>query len=271
MEELSLGMRENPEIPDWTARDPVDTAFTKPENGAYHIHASAALRFMYCENGFIRHVNSYRPEGNRKIHIHSNGIRLDYSRQITVTGCDWHNPQYRGGGGNGYLYTLNCNDSVIRDSSATNGRHNFDFQNMHTAGNVVYNCTIRDGAIPSDFHMYLSPGNLIDSVTCDGDYWECRFRPYGGKVMHGQGGAGNVFWNLRGERYPANRKFIVDSQQARRGMVIGTGGSAFKASWKSSGLRELIGRGDRLEPQSLWLDQVNRRDQREAAEDRKKQ
>lgn len=271
VEELSLGMRENPEIPDWTARDPVDTAFTKPENGAYHIHASAALRFMYCENGFIRHVNSYRPEGNRKIHIHSNGIRLDYSRQITVTGCDWHNPQYRGGGGNGYLYTLNCNDSVIRDSSATNGRHNFDFQNMHTAGNVVYNCTIRDGAIPSDFHMYLSTGNLIDSVTCDGDYWECRFRPYGGKVMHGQGGAGNVFWNLRGERYPANRKFIVDSQQARRGMVIGTGGSAFKASWKSSGLRELIGRGDRLEPQSLWLDQVNRRDQREAAEDRKKQ
>lgn len=90
-------------------------------------------------------------------------------------------------------------------------------------------------------------------------------------AFSGQGGAGNVFWNLRGERYPANRKFIVDSQQARRGMVIGTGGSAFKASWKSSGLRELIGRGDRLEPQSLWLDQVNRRDQREAAEDRKKQ
>ena len=43
------------------------------------------------------------------------------------------------------------------------------------------------------------------------------------------------------------------------------------------GGRDIVGlapferRGDRLEPQSLWLDQVNRRDQREAAEDRKKQ
>ncbi len=262
--DLSIGMRENPRVIDWNEKDPIRNDQADPKNAAYDLHFSTGILMSNCENSYIRRVSSFKPEGNKKIHLHSHGIRVDYSRLITVADCEMANPAIRTGGGNGYLFTLNCGDSVFRDCRATNGRHNYDFQNMNTNGNVVLRCYAKDGAIPSDFHMYLSTGNLIDNAICDGDFWECRYRPYGGTPMHGMSGAGNIFWNIEGLRYPSERqKFIVHSDQARLGMVIGTRGPAYKVRWhnmkKGNEHREFIGKGDKLEPQSLYLDQLKNR------------
>jgi hypothetical protein len=154
---------------------------------------------------------------------------------------------------------VNGNDNLIRDCIGVEGRHNFDFQRGSAVGNVIYHCTMDHGLIASDYHMYFSTANLFDSCTCDGDFLECVYRPYGGKPEHGWGGSQNVFWNTKGLSY-GRQKFIVDSQQAlKEGYVIGTQGPAFAVSPKSTGHIELVGKGEALEPASLWEDQLKRR------------
>jgi hypothetical protein len=253
-EDFSIGMKELPGL-EWGGKEGSNADYGKPEHPAYRLHGSTALRLAYCEDSYIRRVNSCKPAGNADTHIHSNGIRLSYSRRVTVSDCVWQNPLYRGGGGNGYLYTLSSSDCLIRDCKAYRGRHNYDFQTMHTSGNVILRCLAAEGMLSSDFHMYLSTGNLVDSTTCDRDFWHCGYRPYGSGVMHGESGAGNVFWNTKGLRYADGRNFIIDARQRHLGVIVGTSGPASAIAPECTGFKEWIGQGERLEPQSVYEDQ----------------
>ena len=253
LEGFSIGMRQSP------LQGFGDNDYTVQGTAGYAVHASAAIQMLYCEDSWGRDIGTFLPDGNdARVHIHSHGIRLHYSRQVTLTNCDFRHAQYHGGGGNGYLYTFSGNDCLIRDSYAENGRHNYDFQNMWCSGNVLWRSTSKDGSLPSDFHMYLSQANLLDNVTCDGDFLECRYRPYAGP-MHGESGTHNVFWNTHGVAYANKKPFIVYSKQHGPGYVIGTRGPASAVYTDTDDFLELIGQGDVLEPQSLWVDQLERR------------
>lgn len=237
--------------------------FQNPGTAGYDAHFSHAVFFKDVANGWMRNVHTYAPEGNAGgYHILSRGVMLERVRGITVENCDFRKPQYLGGGGNGYLFTLAGNECLIKDCYAEGGRHNFTFQKMYASGNVILNCTTVDGYLPSDFHMYLSVANLIDGMTCDGDFLEARYRPYGNPV-HGVTSAENVFWNTIGLRYPPHRQRIVHSEQFQhRGYIIGTSGPASRPSWSDH--VEGMGRGEHLVPQSLYLDQLERRLSRQA-------
>ncbi len=112
--------------------------------------------------------------------------------------------------------------------------------------------------MPCDFHMYFSTANLLDCMIMNKDFFECRFRPWGGNPMHGESGSQNVFWNTYGMAY-GKHKFVVQSQQPGLGYVIGTQGPAANVSGDTTNFVELAGQGARLEPQSLWEDQLKRR------------
>lgn len=255
LEGFSVGMKQN-RTPGFGDED-----YSKEGTGGYEVHMSMAVQLAHCEDAWARDIGTYRPEGNdENVHIHSHGLRLNYCRQVTVTSCDFRHAQYHGGGGNGYLYTFSSNDCLIRDSHAEGGRHNFDWQNMWCVGNVAFRNTSKNGRLPSDFHMYLSTANLIDNMTLDGDFLECRYRPYGG-TPHGESGSQNVFWNTRGLAYsdPQKRPWIVFSKQFGIGYVIGTRGPAAKVTSDDDDFVEHVGAGDQLTPESLWIDQLNRR------------
>lgn len=251
LEDFSIGMRAHAD-----ARLGEED-YKTPGTAAFDAHGAAAIRFSHVENGWARGLATFAPAGNpENVHLLSNGLTLRRSRFVMVTHCDLRFPQYRGGGGNGYLYTLNGQDCLVRDSLAQGGRHNYDLGTMTASGNVILDCVARDGALASDFHMYLSLANLFDNVTCDGDFLEARaFRPFGNPV-HGVTTTQSVFWNIRGLRYAA-RPFLVDSHQFGDGYVIGTRGPA--SAVKSDDFVEGVGRGDSLEPRSLYLDQLVRR------------
>jgi hypothetical protein len=196
----------------------------------------------------------------------SNGVLLSQAACVTVTDCAFAYPQYRGGGGNGYLYGLGGNDCLVADCMATGGRHNYCFRGPQTSGNVLLRLVLRDGLHASDFHMQLSVANLVDSPWLDREYLEAAYRPYGG-VEHGQTTSQSVFWNVRGERpYPHMRLPVaVISQQFGWGYVIGTSGPCSGVTVPSgSGTEpvdypEGIGEGASLVPQSLYEDQLRRR------------
>ena len=257
LEDFSIGMRQHP------GDTLADDAYDKPNTAAYDVHASIALSLTYVENGWIRRIHTYAPKGNvANVHVLSNALRLWNTRLVTIADCDFKFPQYRGGGGNGYLYCLNSQDNLIRDCKAEGARHNYDFGTMSASGNVLLDCVAKDGELASDFHMYLSLANLIDNLTCEGDFIEARaLRPWGGDPMHGPTTMQSVFWNTHGLRYAGLRlgaaPALVYSHQFGEGYVIGTRGPAHDVD--SDDFVEGVGQGESLQPRSLYLDQLRLR------------
>jgi len=251
LEDFSIGMKEH------SGAGLGDFDYVKEGTAGYDAHQSFAIVFEGAENCWMRHVNSYCPPGNTQgFHVISNGVKLARSRFVTVEACDWRNAQYQGGGGNGYLYTVNANECLVRNCYGEAGRHNFDFQATSSSGNVLLDCTTKKGLLASDFHMYFSVANLLDNMTCDGDFVEAVYRPYG-KPIHGVTTTESVFWNSHGLSYGSRKKIIVESKQYGNGYVIGTRGPA--PAVDSDDFVEGVGQGETLVPRSLYLDQLARR------------
>ena len=260
LEDFSVGMKQHP---GGRLDEDYENKLTEVTAG-YAMHRATAITLDSVENCWIRGVNSYRPVDNAdNTHIQSHGIRLFRSRHVTVEDCKWRYPQYRGEGGNGYLFTLYGNDCLIKNCEGQGARHNFSFGEMSASGNVLLNFSARDGRLPSDFHMFFSLANLIDNAVCDGDIVQGILRGSG----HGQTTTQSVFWNTEGRRYQADyvyrgilnkgHEFLVESHQWGDGYVIGTRGPASVV--KSDDFVEGEGQGDTLVPKSLYEDQLARR------------
>jgi hypothetical protein len=279
LEEFSIGNREHPTAASRTGWGEED--YNTAGNGAYDAHASFAIAFLRVRNAWISGVASYRPPGNTmNAHLLSNGILLQNCRGVTVRNCDFQRPLYGGGGGNGYMYRLQAsNECLVRDSAARYNRHGFVFSHMACSGNVIQGgiaqvtrtqaagsgTTSGEG---SDHHMHLSQSNLIDGVQLDRDFFTAHYRGTSGSPpQHGQGGTHTVFWNLHGVAYQPGKSFIVRSEQARYGYIIGTRGPASGVTTSGSGgtrtapvdHTEGVGRGELLRPLSLYHDQLIRR------------
>lgn len=135
----------------------------------YECDQSRIINMSGVANSWIRNINTYKPEGNADYHILSNGILLAGTKNVTVDNCTIEYPQYRGANGNGYLYQIEGNDNLISNSKAIAGGHNFTYANFSANGNVLYNRHAGNSYKETDFHMYFSMANLIDTMTLDGD------------------------------------------------------------------------------------------------------
>ena len=269
VENLSIGNLQNPNS-GWE-----EEFYSVMGTGAYEVHNSHVIQFKYSENCWAKKVSTFKPSGNTEdFHILSNGLKLNQSRFITVDSCSFEKSQYEGGGGNGYMYTLESNDCLIKNSRANHGRHNYDFKYPYSNGNVILRCRGENARFASDFHMFLSMSNLFDACVMNGDYLESAFRPYGSSdALHGYTSTQSVFYNTTGEAYHPDKNYIIDSRQFGWGYIIGTSGPASKviidpAEGSLNGylynttprdFTEGIGKGDDLRPVSLYLDQLDRR------------
>jgi hypothetical protein len=265
IEDLAIGMEAHPGE-GWGEQD-----YHVAGRAAYDAHQSHAIDVRHCVDGWVRRVHSYAPAGNPKDrHLLSNGIRLFQSRGITVARCIMANPSYLGGGGNGYGFTLQGSDCLLQDNVAVATRHNFSFKSLWATGNVIHGGVSRDGDRVSDFHQHMSIANLVDNLRMEGDSFETRVRPAGGAARHGVTATQSVFWNLEGVR--GNRRTpdrVVLSRQHGWGYVIGTRGPVSRVVVEptidhgvDTSPRDIVegqGRGEGLEPASLYVDQLQRR------------
>ncbi|MBL8221722.1 MAG: hypothetical protein JNL62_20975 [Bryobacterales bacterium] len=271
LEDFSIGNTES-SLPGYGEED-----YSRQGTGAYEVHGAHAIAFRQALFGWVRRVATFLPEGNTtEYHLVSNGVLLTQTRGITVEDCRFENPQYRGGGGNGYGFTLQGNENLLRRNTAVRQRHSFDFKSMSSSGNVIVECRSENPSLASDFHMHLSMANLLDGLTLNRDYVDATVRPYGTPDYHGVTTTQSVFWNTRGERYMANRPYLINSQQFGWGYVIGTRGEASVVRTRPFSFRytspvastvdtspedfvEGVGKGDDLTPASLYEDQLARR------------
>jgi hypothetical protein len=244
--------------------------YTWPGTAGYEAHNSEAISFNDVVNGWIQGVTTYRPPENRNDwHILSNGISLVESRFITVRDCRLKNPEYRGGGGNGYLFHLVSNDCLVTNCTAENGRHNFSFATSAANGNVIHRCVAIGGLLPSEFHRQLSLANLIDNLTLVREVFHAGLRPP--NTTHGHSSTQCVLWSVMGKEAAPGASYVVSSTQYGWGYVIGTSGAVTKVDLGAA-LRENErkkcdpadyvegeGKGATLVPQSLYEDQLSRR------------
>lgn len=295
LEGFSIGNVQNNKPGGWNtdimAGGADDLAFMDSLTGAYEVHGTHFIVYRNALNSWARDISSYKPaENDKEVHFLSNAFLLIESRSVTVDNCDFSYPQYRGGGGNGYMFTVAGSDCLISNSKAKGARHNFSFKNMYTHGNVVLDCTGTDPRYASDFHMHLSMVNLFDNFISDGDYIEAKFRSGGGisGFMHGQTTTETVFWNTKGVKKHNDKNFLIDSRQYGWGYVIGTSGmmnrvvrdpvSGVESQWGTDlvddnpdlnlsvsfdtaplDFVEGVGTGGTLFPVSLYFDQLEKR------------
>lgn len=276
IEQLSIGNRQSFIAKGWEEED-----YNTPGNGSYDCHNSYAIVMKMAMNCWISDVTSYQPIGNTSgTHILSNGILVTDSKNVSVRDCDFESPQFGGGGGNGYMFRVSANETLIQNCTAKFNRHGFVLSHMKSSGNVFHGCsdiqtgrqrgisgnekTIGSG---SDHHMHFSHSNLYDACNVNNSYLDAHFRPWGGNPMHGLSAAHSVYWNITGE---GNQDFSVRSQQGRYGYIIGTQGENSKISTTSifpetefitnpADHVEGVGEAKDLIPQSLYEDQLQKR------------
>ena len=253
-----------------------DSDFNVPGTGAWQVHGSELIEVRNAENCWLRSVSTYKPaENTGDVHLLSNCLTLNNCRFVSVENCNFQKSQYKGEGGNGYLYCLVSNDCLLKNCYAEKGRHNYDFKLMESNGNVILNCKSKDPRLGSDFHMQLSMANLFDGFVADGDYIDASFRPYGspGK-MHMYSTTQSVIWNTVGlKKHSSSNGVLIDSRQFGEGYVIGTSGQVSKVitspvsgvekninfNTEAEDFVEGVGKGATLIPQSLYLDQLLKR------------
>lgn len=273
--DFAISMREHPSTTGWGDNDHGTLG-----TGAYDVHTSSAVSFNGVINSWVRDIATYLAPGSTYAHIHSVGFNFSRSRFLTVRRVSVENPQYRGGGGNGYPFVVGTQDSLYDSLRAVNGRHNFTISGQRASGNVIYRGYISNPiqSLAADFHAYLSMANLIDNLTIDNDRFEAADRSHAAGVSgfpkHGVTTTQSVFWNNEGLSYRPDRPAIIRSDQYGWGYVIGTRGPAFRVALGFSGRTEPEdyvegeGLGATLQPQSLYVDQLERRLLREGKADR---
>lgn len=269
------------------------TDWSVPGTAAARSHYATLIVFSLVRNAWIRDITSYAPPGNAMgSHMLSNGILVENSANVTVADSFLGFPQYGGQGGNGYMFRIDrSNDVLVIRCTASNSRHGFTFAHPSASGNVITLSTdILTGmqsAPPhqtdgrgSDHHMWFSHANLVDASAVQDSWFEARdrFQRTGGS-KHNTTGALSTFWNTGATLSPgftqsttggSPPRWGVWSEQAGLGHVIGTRGPVTDVRLNGNqptrvalflpvDRTEALGLGDRLEPFSLYLDQVRLR------------
>ena len=278
MEDLGIGMVENTTTPPGGSESSHDEEYDTPDTTAYQVHASRAIDVDRAHNCWLYNVHSFIPSENTasSVHLLSCGIQLGQGTfRMRIDGCELGRPEYRGGGGNGYLFHIQGNDNLLVDLRATNARHGFIF-NQATSGNVFLRGTMVNSRLTDDAHRFLSHANLYDGVTLDGAWLSAVNR---GSTSSGGGftATAHVFWNTLVLRNHSSAKgCAIETAQWAYGYAMGTRAPAGQSAkvctsavtnsyWATLDQGAPIdfvegeGQGARLHPQSLYASQRARR------------
>jgi Pectate lyase superfamily protein len=274
LEDFSIGMKEStaPGLRD------ADNDYGTPGRMGYLVHGSYAILVDLATDVWVHRVDSFKPPGNVYAHVMSHGFATGRgSARVTVDDSRFGFPQYRGGGGNGYLYHANGQDSLFVDVRAEGGRHDLTLNDSTSTGNVFLRALVVASRYSVDSHRYLTHQNLFDNVTLDASWLQSANR---GSTSSGAGHTGtqNTYWKTHVVSLPALAAgCAIETAQAGYGYVIGKSGpgnicltvmTTSVGAALDQGLPldwvEGADAGTALFPSSLYLDQRAKRCAREA-------
>jgi hypothetical protein len=223
LEDFSIGMVESRMSPADHDVPAAEGDWNVPGTTGYAVHSSAAIRLEGVHDAWIRSVTTFAAEGNASgAHVLSQGIVVSRtSSRVSMIDVHLGRPQYRGGGGNGYLFMVYGHDVLAVDGSATGGRHNLILSNAAT-GNVFLRMRSVDAYAADDTHKNLSVANLFDRTTLSSAWIQSVNR---GSTSGGAGftGTGLVAWGTHVERnHRSADGCAVETSQWAHGFAIGS-------------------------------------------------
>jgi hypothetical protein len=278
IESLGLGMVENTTGPAGGTEASHDNDYTVVGTTGYEVHASQLLNVSNLHDGWLYDLQTFVPTQNTAsgVHVLSHGVNYSQSSfRITTQKCQIGRAEYRGGGGNGYLYHVQGNDLLFVDDQATNARHGFII-NQASSGNVFLKSKIVTSRLTDDSHRFLAQANLYDSLVLQQGWLSAVNR---GNTSTGGGftSTQHVFWNTQVDQNHASAmSCAVETAQWDWGYAIGSRAAAGQSAkfctasvtntyWASldqgppTDFTEGEGLGATLYPQSLYEAQLARR------------
>jgi hypothetical protein len=235
LEDLSIGYRTPSATEELSWNQRLSFYVNNPDNNSplYNINKSNAVEFGNVINGWIRNVRSYS-HANDGFHIHSRGIRLYYSKWITIQDVTISNPMVV----STLYYFAGVENCLVSRSSAREGERGIMLGHP-SSGNVISEFTGVNNLWGNDFHSYLSSENLIENSEftftnsflnarggLNSQYMFAFDNIYRGYQSLGAGytGTDNVFWKIS----TMNDQYGIRSLQSHvhggKGYVIGAEG-----------------------------------------------
>lgn len=224
IESLGIGAVQNTTGPTGGTEASHDDDYQTSGTTGYEVHASRFVDVGALHDGWIYEVHSFVPDENKDsgVHMLSHGIQFSQSAfRITVSQCDLGRAQYRGGGGNGYLFHVQGNDLLFEEDHATNARHGF-ILNQASSGNVFLRSTVTTSRLTDDAHRFLAQANLYDGMRLEQGWLSAVNR---GNTSSGAGftSTAHVFWNTQVIKNHASAKgCAIETAQWSWGYAIGT-------------------------------------------------
>jgi hypothetical protein len=224
IESLGIGAVRSTAGPEGGTESSHDDEYDTSGTAAYQVHASRFIDVGAAHDSWIHDVRSFAPSqnGDTGVHVLSNGIQLSHNAfRITVDSCQLGRPQYRGGGGNGYLFHVQGHDSLFVNDRATQARHGLII-NHAASGNVFLRSTVDDSRLTDDSHRFLAQANLYDGIRLERGWLSAVNR---GSTSSGAGftATTHVFWNTEVlENHPSAKGCAIETAQLGWGYAIGT-------------------------------------------------
>jgi len=145
-----------------------DEEYDTPGTTAYEVHASRAIDVDRAYNCWLFNVRSlFRPQTPPPTLTCFPTVSSWTRRfRMTIERCELGRRSIAAAAGNGYLFHIQGNDTLLVDLRSTNARHGFIF-NQATSGNVFLRGTLVTSRLTDDSHRFLSHANLYDGVTLE--------------------------------------------------------------------------------------------------------
>lgn len=153
-------------------------------------HSWNGILIESAEHSWVRKVSSW-------YFAYANTYLERESRHITVIDCHSHEPKSIITGSRRYSFPVAGSLCLVRDCSASEGRHDYATHSRVTGPNVFCNSTAEKTYADIGPHHRWAMGTLYDVITSDGEI-NVQDRDDMGSG-HGWAGANQVFWNCRGK------------------------------------------------------------------------
>jgi hypothetical protein len=209
-------------------------------------HSWDAVSFDKVENGWVKNVSA-KYFAYACVHLNP------WAKNISVLDCNCSDHKSVITGGRRYSFCNEGQQNLFISCHASDGRHDFVTQARTNGPNVFYNCTAKRTHADIGPHHRWSTGTLYDNIVTDG---EINIQDRGNMGSgHGWVGATQVVWNC------TVRRAAVQSPWANgKNYCIGMKGEKVPGHFKDRPEAEWEGLNkDGLEPQSLYMAQVNAR------------
>jgi len=222
---------------------------------------ATAVRFDRVADGFMRNVETWHfPLAAVAI------AKTDGTQHITVDQVASRLPSGPVTGGRRYTFLVGGQMSLVQNSQAEQGRHDFVTEAVSKGPIVFFNSTTSNSLNDTGPHHTWSSGLLFDNITVNGNSINIQNRWDSGNG-HGWAGANSIVWNSQANSFivqspPTAQNWLIGSKgQILPGNTHGIPSETLHESSGTNGQRVSLGDPDNNPLDSLYIAQLLERRQ----------